>query len=123
MGKHNELKYMSSEESGIEDGEEVNIVRPLPWLSPSVAQFKSLLNNEIAKEKVLKHGDKLRSVSKALPQLAVDPLYVSLNGLSPELAQANTVYKREQKYLKCSLGDILFSTDLQCMYYVVTCAY
>ena len=45
------IGYMSSEESGMEDGEEVNIVKPLPWLSASVAQFKSLLDDQIVKEK------------------------------------------------------------------------
>ena len=44
-------EYMSSKESSMEDREEVNIVRPLPWLSASVAQFKSLLDDQIVKEK------------------------------------------------------------------------
>ena len=45
------IEYMSSEESGVEDGEDVNVVRPLPWLSASVTQFKSALDNQTMKEK------------------------------------------------------------------------
>lgn len=42
---------MSSESSGEEEGEEVIIVHPLPWISSEVGTFKKKLDNEIAKEK------------------------------------------------------------------------
>ena len=42
---------MSREESGMEDGDHVNVVRPLPWLSAFVAQFKSMLDNQVMKKK------------------------------------------------------------------------
>ena len=45
------MEYMSREESGMEDGDHVNGVRPLPWLSASVAQFKSMLDDQVMKEK------------------------------------------------------------------------
>ena len=49
------MKIESEEiqESGMEDGEDMNIIRPLPWLSASVAQFKSLFDNQSMKEKSL----------------------------------------------------------------------
>ena len=79
------IEYMSSKESGMEDREEVNIVRPLPWLSASVAQFKSLLamDDQIVKEKILRPGGKQRNVSKAPPLPVPGLKFMSLSGLSP----------------------------------------
>ena len=46
-----EMEYiMSREESGMEDVDHVNVVRPLPWLSASVAQFKSMLDDQVMKK-------------------------------------------------------------------------
>ena len=42
-------EVMSSAESGEDDGEEVIIVRPLPWLSAEVTAFKQQLDEEIKK--------------------------------------------------------------------------
>ena len=42
---------MSSESSREEEGEEVIIVHPLPWISSDVGAFQKKLDNEIAKEK------------------------------------------------------------------------
>ena len=42
---------VSSDSSGEEEGEEVIIVHPLPWISADVATFKKKLDGEIAKEK------------------------------------------------------------------------
>ena len=44
-------EVMSSAESGEDDGEEVIIVRPLPWLLAEVTAFKQQLDEEIKKEK------------------------------------------------------------------------
>ena len=44
-------EVMSSAESGEDDGEEVIIVRPLPWLSAEVTAFKQQLDEEIKREK------------------------------------------------------------------------
>ena len=78
------IEYMSSKESGMEDREEVNIVRPLPWLSASVAQFKSLLamDDQIVKEKILRPGGKQRNVSKAPPLPVPGLKFMNLSGLS-----------------------------------------
>ena len=45
------VELMSSDESGEEDGEEVLIVHPIPWLSDSVAQFKHSLDQQILSAK------------------------------------------------------------------------
>ena len=42
---------MSSDSSGEEEGEEVIIVHPIPWLSADVVALKKKLDQEIAKEK------------------------------------------------------------------------
>ena len=42
---------MSSDESGDNDGDEVILVHPLPWLSAEVTAFKQQLDEEIIKEK------------------------------------------------------------------------
>lgn len=46
-----QLEVMSSEESAIEDEEEVMLVKPLTWLSDSVLKFKKTLDERIVKEK------------------------------------------------------------------------
>ena len=76
------IEYMSSKESSMEDREEVNIVRPLPWLLAYVAQFKNLLDDQIVKEKILMPGGKQRNVSKAPPLPVPGLKFVSLSGLS-----------------------------------------
>ena len=42
---------MSSDESDTEDGEEILVVHPLPWLSEAVVQFKTTLDQEITSTK------------------------------------------------------------------------
>ena len=42
---------MSSEESGEDDGEEVIITKPLPWLSPHVSHFFRKLDEAALKGK------------------------------------------------------------------------
>ena len=42
---------MSSDSSGEDDGEEVIIVHPLPWISADVTAFKKKLDDQIAQEK------------------------------------------------------------------------
>ena len=42
---------MSSDSSGEEEGEEVIIVHPIPWLSADVVALKKKIDQEIAKEK------------------------------------------------------------------------
>ena len=42
---------MSSDESGEEEGEEVLVVHPLPWLSHTVTRFKLSLDQQIASAK------------------------------------------------------------------------
>ena len=45
---------MSSEESGSEDGEEVNIVMELPWCSSLVDEFFQSLDGQLMSEKSAK---------------------------------------------------------------------
>ena len=45
------IEYISSEESGYDDGDEVIITRPLPWLSATTQQFKRKLDLEIRNSK------------------------------------------------------------------------
>lgn len=45
------MEIMSSEESGEEDGDEVIILHPIPWLSAEITAFKQKLDAEIKKEK------------------------------------------------------------------------
>ena len=45
------MEIMSSEESGQEEGEDVLIVHPLPWLSESVSKVKSSLDQQIVASK------------------------------------------------------------------------
>ena len=45
------VEVMSSDESDEDDGEEVIVVHPLPWLSAEVAAFKQQIDDEIKKEK------------------------------------------------------------------------
>ena len=45
---------MSSEESGMEDGEEVNIVMDLPWRSSIVDEFYESLDSQLESEKSAK---------------------------------------------------------------------
>ncbi len=45
------MDMMSSDESGEEDGEEILIVHPIPWLSHTVTQFKLSLDQQIANAK------------------------------------------------------------------------
>ena len=54
------MDLMSSDESGEEDGEEVLVVHPLPWLSESVAHFKTSLDQQITNSKALKPGGRRR---------------------------------------------------------------
>ncbi len=44
-------EYFSSEESGLDDDEEVIFIHPLTWLSPIVQQFKNKLDLEIKNHK------------------------------------------------------------------------
>ena len=41
------MEIMSSEESGQEEGGDVLIVHPLPWLSESVSKVKSSLDQQV----------------------------------------------------------------------------
>lgn len=45
------IEYISSEESGCDDGDEVIITRRLPWLSATTQQFKRKLDLEIRNSK------------------------------------------------------------------------
>lgn len=45
------LEIMSSDESGTEDGNEVIITHPLPWLTTNVQHFKKTLDEASMKEK------------------------------------------------------------------------
>ena len=45
------LDFMSSDESGCNEDNEVIISHPLPWLSPRVIHFKSKLDEAALKEK------------------------------------------------------------------------
>lgn len=45
------MTIMSSDSSGEDDGEDVLVVHPLPWLSADVSDFKCKLDEEIKKEK------------------------------------------------------------------------
>lgn len=45
------IEVMSSDESAEEDGEEVLIIHPLPWISAEVVAFKQKMDAEIKKEK------------------------------------------------------------------------
>jgi len=40
------MEFVSSEESGMEEDDEVIIIRPLPWLSSTVTEFKLKLDAE-----------------------------------------------------------------------------
>ena len=42
---------MSSDESGDDDGDDIILIHPLPWLSAEVKLFKQQLDEEIVKEK------------------------------------------------------------------------
>ncbi len=53
---------MSSEESDIEDNEEVLIVQPIPWLTEAVVNLKAIIDRQIAvKKKLLKPEDKKKN--------------------------------------------------------------
>ena len=45
------MEFMSSDESGTEEDNEVIISHPLPWLSPNVQHFKRKLDEAALKEK------------------------------------------------------------------------
>ena len=45
------MEFMSSDETDTEDGKEILVVRPLPWLSEAVVQFKAILDQEITSTK------------------------------------------------------------------------
>lgn len=45
------IEVMSSDESAVEEGDEVLIAHPLPWLSAEVVAFKQKMDAEIKKEK------------------------------------------------------------------------
>ena len=45
------METMSSDESCTENGDEILMVHPLPWLSPSVNSFKDELDKKVANEK------------------------------------------------------------------------
>ena len=45
------MEYMSSDESGEDEGKEVIIAHSLPWLSPNVQLFKKRLDEASFKEK------------------------------------------------------------------------
>jgi len=45
------VPLMSSDSSGEDDGEDVIVVHPLPWISADVTTFKKKLDEEILKEK------------------------------------------------------------------------
>lgn len=49
------MEVMSSDESANEDGDEVLISHPLPWLSAEVVAFKQKMDAEIKRKKVLWH--------------------------------------------------------------------
>ena len=46
--------FMSSEESGSEDGEEINVVMELPWRSSLVDEFFQSLDSQLMSEKSAK---------------------------------------------------------------------
>ena len=45
------VEVMSSDESGEDDGDEIIVVHPLPWLSAEVVAFKQQLDEQLKKEK------------------------------------------------------------------------
>ena len=45
------IEAMSSDESGIDDDEDVIVVHPLPWISSEVDSFKNKLDQAILNEK------------------------------------------------------------------------
>ena len=45
------MEFMSSDESDTQDGEEILVVCPLPWLSEVVIQFKAIPDQEITSTK------------------------------------------------------------------------
>lgn len=45
------IDAMSSDESDMEEGDEVIVVHPLPWLSQSVVHFKMTLDEQIKSSK------------------------------------------------------------------------
>lgn len=45
------IEIISSDESEKEDDEEILVVHPLPWLSDTVSQFKTRLDQEIVNSK------------------------------------------------------------------------
>ena len=54
------LESMSTNESDVEDGEEVLVVHPLPWLSETVCELKraGLLINKLECPKPVRLNDK-----------------------------------------------------------------
>lgn len=67
------LEFMSSEESGTDDGEDANIVRPLPWLSEHVMQFKKLLDDEISEDRTLLSRRKPKKCIVGSPSIRSKP--------------------------------------------------
>ena len=45
------MDFMSSDESGVDDGNEVLMSKPLPWESPSVTLFKKTLDDAALQQK------------------------------------------------------------------------
>ena len=75
------LETMSTDESDVEDGEEVLVVHPLPWLSETICDLKRALDQQIRMSKTpqakrqmkkrLTGNDSTRSVPKELPSWAL----------------------------------------------------
>ena len=78
-------KTLSSEESDIEDNEEVLIVHPIPWLTEAVVNLKAIIDRQITAKKTpqarrptkkrLIRRDSTRSPQKELPTWALKNLY------------------------------------------------
>ena len=45
------MDFMSSDQSGVDDGNEVLLSKPLPWESPSVTLFKKTLDDAALQQK------------------------------------------------------------------------
>ena len=65
--------FMSSEESGSEDGEEINIVMELPWRSSLVDEFFQSLDSQLMSEKSAKAKQQTKGRVKGQNQLRPAP--------------------------------------------------
>lgn len=64
---------MSSDESGDDEGNEVIVSHPLPWLSGSVVQFKKALDDVSMKSKSPQSRREMKERRRGAPSLQPQP--------------------------------------------------